>query len=109
MDLIEKNIQKLMDTANGAVVVDTINALTKKADESSRGRILKAFMRYAECGRVVFHQGYAVSCAVDLVWEREAAHADFFRECMESGDDSKFYYGVKGYVKVMEKDSQIIS
>ncbi|MDE6052286.1 MAG: hypothetical protein K2G55_00690 [Lachnospiraceae bacterium] len=41
MDIIEKNTQKLMDTADGSVVVDTINALTKKADESrrtSRGR-----------------------------------------------------------------------
>lgn len=105
MDRIEKDIQKLMDSADGAVVVNTINALTKKADESSRGRILVAFMRYAECGRVVFHQGYAVSCAVDLVRERETAYADFFRECMEFGDYSKFYYGIKGYVKVMEKDS----
>lgn len=105
MDAIEKKIQKLMDTADGRVVVDTINALTKKVDEDNRERILKAMMDYAEQGRVVFHRGYAVARVVDIVRENETEYADFFRRCVESDDSSKRYFGIKGYAKVLEKES----
>lgn len=105
MDIIEKNIKKLLDTEDGITVVNTINSLTKKVDESNREVILNALMCYAERGRVVFHQGHAVAQAVDIVREKDAEYAEFFRSCMESGDSSKRYFGIKGYIKVMEKNS----
>lgn len=105
MDSIEKNIQKLMETTDGGIVINTINALARKTDPENRRRILEALMCYAEQGKVTFHQWYAVSCAVELVQEEETEYAAFFRQCMESDDDSKSYFGIEGYAKVMAKKS----
>ena len=63
MDDYWNYIKKLLETEDGTTVVNTINALTKKVDESNRKMILNALMCYAESGRVVFHQGHAIAQA----------------------------------------------
>lgn len=105
MNIIENNIQKLFASVDGGVVCDMILSLKKKCTEDNRDSILLALMQYAVSGNVLHMRQFAVSTLVDLVKPNESEYSIFFKKCIESGDESKQYWGIKGYCKVTQKKS----
>ncbi len=105
MGIIEKNVQKLLTAMDGVDACNAINALCKNATENSREQVIQALMQYAETGRIVHMQSFALARMVSLVQEQEINYMEFFKSCIESKDKSKCYWGIGGYCKVMKKAS----
>lgn len=105
MDMIEKNIQKLQEAADGKAVCNAINTLGKKITENNRSQVIEALIHYAQAGAVQHMQSHATATVVNLVQEKETEYAEFFQNCMESGDKSKCYWGILGYCKVKQKEA----
>lgn len=109
MNTTEKQIKKLYESKDNATACDAIYGLKKivmnnKATEDERRKIIEALMSHANSYDNISASS-AVAVMVDLVQEKEAEYADFFRACMESGNNSRCYWGINGYAKVMAKDS----
>ncbi|RJW54152.1 SMI1/KNR4 family protein [Clostridiales bacterium TF09-2AC] len=103
MDLLEKKIEKLELTTDSVAACNTILYLAKKINEENRDRIMAALMRYGDNGLVEFHRGFAVGKVVELMDKPDSAYSDFFMSCIQSGDSSKAYWGIEGYVKAVGK------
>ena len=103
MDLLEKKIEKLEQTTDGGAACNTILYLVKRINEQNRDQVIAALMRYGDNGLVEFHRGFAVSKVVELMDKPDSAYSDFFMSCIQSGDSSKAYWGIVGYVKAVGK------
>ena len=103
MDLLEKKIEKLEQTTDGVAACNTILYLVKRINEQNRDQVIAALMRYGDNGLVEFHRGFAVGKVVELMDKPDSAYSDFFMSCIQSGDSSKAYWGIEGYVKAVGK------
>lgn len=103
MDLLEKKIEKLEQTTDGVDACDAILYIAKRINEENRDRVMSALMQYGANGLVEFHRGFAVGKVVELMDKPEPAYSDFFMSCIQSGDSSKAYWGIEGYVKAVGK------
>lgn len=109
MNRIERNIIKLSETQDAGAACDLINALGKAvknqtASEEERRAIIEALVQHAD-----HHSGlsasHAAAAALDCVQEKETEYADFFRRCIESGEDGKQFWGILGYAKTMAENA----
>lgn len=103
MDLLEKKIEKLEQTIDGGAACNAILYLVKRINEQNRDQVMAALMRYGDNGLVEFHRGFAVGKVVELMDKSDSAYSDFFMSCIQSGDSSKAYWGIEGYVKAVGK------
>ena len=103
MDLLEKKIEKLEQTTDGVAACNAILYLVKRINEQNRDQVMAALMRYGDNGLVEFHRGFAVGKVVELMDKPDSAYSDFFMSCIQSGDSSKAYWGIGGYVKSVGK------
>lgn len=103
MDLLEKKIEKLEQTTDGVAACNTILYLAKRINEENRDQVMAALMQYGDNGLVEFHRGFAVGMVVELMDKQDSTYSDFFMSCIQSGDSSKAYWGIEGYVKAAGK------
>lgn len=103
MDLIDKKIEMLEQITDGVAVYNAISYIAKRINEENREKIMGALMRYGDKGLVEFHRGFAVERVAALMEQGDIQYRDFFMSCIQSGDSSKVYWAIRGYVKAVGK------
>lgn len=101
MDLLDKKIEKLEQITDGVAAYNAISYIEKRINEENREKIMGALMQYGDKGLVEFQRGFAVERVAALMEQGDVQYRDFFMSCIQSGDSSKAYWAIGGYVKAV--------
>lgn len=104
LDQLFKQLFEAKDGSAAYAIIDKIKKIASK-NEEKRSFIVENLMKYSNETSMNHLQSLTVTDINRLVRIGERQYEDFYRNKIESSDNTGAYYAIEGYTKVMQKSS----